>query len=230
MKSLKITIFLIIVFSRSLLLSNEVGKIIQLYGYVERSSIAAGERYKTELGTAVKFGQRLKIGKDSYAEVLLNNGTSIYIKEISSLNFFQVRMKKKDPPTKIKLNYGKIKVTSKKIFNDRSLILTTPTAVLSVADANFSVIAGEFETRVLVYTGKVGAANINPGLRKAFVVFNGEEISIRKNAPPSIPISVPESAKKFWFDYYHITGDKRFIVKTPRNEGIIDWILRKRDF
>jgi ferric-dicitrate binding protein FerR (iron transport regulator) len=139
-------------------------------------------------------------------------------------------MKKKDPPTKLKLAYGKIRVTPKKVFYDRSMILTTQTAAISIVDAKFAVVASEYETKVLAYSSKVGVANINPALKRAFVIIEGEEVSIRKNASPSMPLHVPSGAIRFWLENHSVTDDFKYIRKTTREEGFIDWLLRKREF
>lgn len=221
---------LFVIYFTTGLFPNDIGKVIQLEGIVERSSITSGNRYPIKIGDTVRYAQRIKVGPESLLEILFNNGTSIYIKENSLVYLFNLRVIEKDPPTKLKLAYGKIKVTPKRIFNNRSLILTTQTAVISVVDARFSAVAGEYETKVLAYSSKVGVANINPHIKRAFVITEGEEVSIRKNAPPSLPRSVPSVIVKFWFDYYNVTSDYKYIIKTEKEEGFIDWLLRKREF
>jgi hypothetical protein len=222
---------LIIIFTSSQKLSAyEIGRVIQIEGEIERSSITTGKRYPVKIGVSVRYGQRIKVGKDSFLEILLSNGTSLFIKENSLVFLFNLRMKKKDPPTKLKLAYGKIRVTPKRLFNDRSLILTTQTAAISIVDAKFSVVASEYETKVLAYNSKVGVANINPAIKKAFVIIKGEEVSIRKNVPPSMPLNVPSGSITFWLENHTVTSDFKYITKTTREEGFIDWLLRKREF
>ncbi len=223
-------LFIFIFFSVLKLSAYEIGKIIQSEGKIERSSITTGKRYPVKIGGSVRYGQRIRVGKDSLLEILLSNGTSLFIRENSLVYLFNIRMKKKDPPTKLKLAHGKITVTPKRLFTDRSLILTTQTAAISVVDAKFSVVASEYETKVLAYNSKVGVANINPAIKKAFVIIEGEEVSIRKNAPPSLPINVPSGMIRFWLENHNITTDFKYITKNTREEGIIDWLLRKREF
>lgn len=226
-----IGLLIVLIFSSSLkLYAYEIGKIIQLEGEIEKSSLTTGKRYPAKIGGSVMYGQRVKIGNDSLLEILLSNGTSLLIRENSLVFFFNIRMKKKDPPTKLKLSYGKISVTPKKIFTDRSLILTTQTAAISVVDAKFSVVASEYETKVLAYNSKIGIANINPAIKKAFVIIGGEEVSIRKNTSPSLPVNVPSGAIRFWLENHSVTSDFKYITKTVKEEGFIDWLLRKREF
>ncbi len=228
--SLTTLLFTIMLCYRSDLTAYEIGKIIQSEGDIERSSITTGRRYPSKIGDSVRYGQRIRVGKDSQLEILLSNGTSLFVLENSLLYLFNIRMKKNDPPTKLKLSYGKIKVTPKRIFYDRSLILTTQTAAISVVDARFAVVASEYETKVVVYSSKAGIANINPLIKKAFVIIEGEEVSIRKNASPSIPVSIPSGSIRFWLENHDITADLKYITTTIREEGIIDWLLRKREF
>ena len=110
------------------------------------------------------------------------------------------------------------------------MILTTPTAAASIVDGKFSAVASEFETKILSYNSKVGVTNINPLIKKAFIIIKGEEVSIRRNTSPAIPVSVPSNVSKSWFDYYHLTDDRKYIIKSFREEGFIDWLLRKREF
>jgi hypothetical protein len=222
---------LFILFSSSLkLYAYDIGKIIQIEGTIERSSITTGKRYPVKIGGSVRYGQRIKVGKGSLLEILLSNGTSLFIRENSLVYLFNLRMKKNDPPTKLKLAYGKIRVTPKRIFYDRSMILTTQTAAISIVDAKFAVVASEYETKVLAYSSKVGVANINPAIKRAFVIIEGEEVSIRKNASPSLPLNVPSGAIRFWLENHSVTSDFKYIRKTTREEGFIDWLLRKREF
>ena len=72
----------------------EVGKVIQIHGDVERSSITTGKRYFIEYRSPLLYGQKIKTGPRSHVEILLANGTSVLIKEKSSVFFFSLRMKK----------------------------------------------------------------------------------------------------------------------------------------
>ncbi len=210
--------------------SDLIGRVIQLSGTIERSSITTGQRYNTDIGSQVDFGQRIKLQNDSYIEILYENGTSILISDESEVLLYSIRMKVDDAPTKIKLLYGKIKVIPRQVFNDRSLILTTPTAIISIVDATFSAIASENETKIVSFSSKVGIASINPGIKKAYIIFEGEEISVKKNIPPSSPVGITDTVIKFWMDNYIISSDHKYILKINQEEGFIDWILRKREY
>ncbi|MCP4131522.1 MAG: FecR domain-containing protein [bacterium] len=210
--------------------SNNIGEVIQLYGHVERSSLATGKRFDIEIGSIIKKAQKIKTGKDSITEVLLNDGTSVLIKEWSSVNIIDIRGKKEDPPTKIKIDYGKVTILPKKTYDDRTLVLTTPTAIISNVIAKFSVIASENETRILVFSNKIGVASSNPALRKAYVIVGKQEGYIRKDKEPEKPVFLPGSVIRDWFEYYEIVNKHRYIIKKYREEGIVDWVLRKREY
>src|SRR4030042_1790026 len=98
----------------------------------------------------------------------MKDGTRILMKEETSLYFFSLRMNEIDPPSKLKIDYGKIRITQKKRFDTKTLELITPTAIVSVVMADFSLIASEDETLILVYEGRAGLENVNTEIRQAF--------------------------------------------------------------
>lgn len=227
---IKTIIFIVLIFIAIPSFPDEVGTVIQLGGAVERSSIITGKRFSIKIGSKINYAQRVRLGHDSFIEILLDNGTGIYVRGQAEILIYSIRIKAEDAPTKLKLLYGKSRIVPKSKFNDRSLILTTPTAVITVVDSSFSVIASEYETKVISLSSKVGIANINPGLKKAYVLEEGEETSVKSDIPPLLPRGVPGNILKFWLDYYTISPDRKYIIRLEQDEGIIDWILRKRDY
>jgi FecR-like protein len=212
------------------LLSKEIGKIIQKTGKVERSSIATGERFKIKNGTIISNGESLKTEESGFVEVLLNDGSTIIIKGNSLIYFISLRLHKHDPPTRIKVDYGKIMVTVKWNFNDRSFILTTPSSIISAVYSRFSIIVSSFETLLLVYTNKIGIANSKPIFKKAYILIRGEEISVKKDRLPDDPVRLPDEFLSTWFDLYSVSNDKMNIIRDRLERGIVDWILRKREY
>jgi len=208
----------------------KMARVIQISGNAENSSIATGKRFNLKNGYIIETGSKIRTGLRSKVEVLLFDGTSIMIREMSSISFYSLRAKKTDPPTKLKVDYGKITVTPKKTFNDRTMILTTPTAIISIVNAKFSIIVSNYETKALAYNSRVGVANINPSIKQAYVFRSGEEVCIWQDEPPTYPVKVPSRIFNLWFDFYDITDNHTIIVRRNREEGIIDWLIRKREY
>jgi len=206
----------------------EIGKIIYARGSIEKISIATGKRFSVIRGSVIRNAQKIKTGKKSAAEIMLNDGTSVRIREKSSVCFISLRKKSIDLPTSIKIDYGKIKISQKWHFNDRTLIIKTPSAIISNVLASVSLIISETETKILVLSHKIGIASSIPNLKKAYIAYRGQEISIRTNNPPSAPLYVKPKAIPGWFGYYSISKNKRFIYSKYKDDGIIDWLLRKR--
>jgi hypothetical protein len=92
------------------------------------------------------------------------------------------------------------------------------------------VVAGRQETKLVVFEGQVEVASSNQDIIKAFMVKEREEVSVKKDVPPTAPRVVPGEILKSWFDYYDIDERSRIIIRNKRDEGLLDGILRKRDF
>jgi len=212
------------------LLSKEIGKIIQKNGEAERSSIATGERFNLKNGTVISNGEKIKTEENGFVEVLLNDGSTVVVKGNSLVYFISLRINKNDSPTRIKVDYGKVMITVKWNFNDRSFILTTPSSIISAVYSKFSIIVSNFETLLLVYNNKIGIANNNPAFKKAYILIRGEEISVKKDRPPDNPVRLPDEFLSTWFDLYSVSNDKMNIIRDRLERGIIDWILRKREY
>jgi len=207
-----------------------LGKIIQFVGDVDITSLSTGKRFIPDIGTTIQRDYRIRTGKKSFVEILLNNGTKIFIKEITVLNVSNLRMKASDPPTRLKMLTGKIRIIVKKIFKERTLILKTPTTVAGVRGTDFGVIASKYETKVVVFTGKVEVANSNKDIIKSYILRDREEVTVKENEPPMQPRVVPADILDSWFDFYEIDEKNQIIIRSDKDESFIDKFLRKRDF
>jgi ferric-dicitrate binding protein FerR (iron transport regulator) len=207
-----------------------LGKIIQFVGDVDITSLSTGKRFTPDIGTTIQRDYRIRTGKKSFVEILLNNGTKIFIKEITVLNVSNLRMKSSDPPTRLKMLTGKIRIIIKKIFRERTLILKTPTTVAGVRGTDFGAIASKYETKVVVFAGKVEVANINKDIIKSYILRDREEVTVKENEPPMRPRVVPADILDSWFDFYEIDEKNQIIIRSDKDESFIDKFLRKREF
>jgi hypothetical protein len=208
-----------------------VGKILQLINDVDVTSLSTGEKITPQAGFVINTDHKIRTGKRSYAEILLNNGTRIQMRDISVLNVASLKGDTSDDPTRLRLLTGKLRVTVKKVFSKgHTLILKTPTAIAGIRGTDFGVIATINETKIIVFTGKIDVASSNEKIIKSYQLRDREETDVKKDAPPLQPRSVPEQVINTWFERYDIDEKNQIIDKTKPNEGLLDKILRKRTY
>ncbi|MCX7679145.1 MAG: FecR family protein [Spirochaetes bacterium] len=208
-----------------------VGKIIQLINDVDVTSLTSGEKIIPQVGFILKADHKIRTGKRSYAEILLNNGTRIQMRDISVLNISSLKDEQNEEPTRLKLLTGKVRVSVKKVFHKgHTLIVKTPTAIAGIRGTEFGIIATINETKIIVFSGSLEVASSNPKIIKSYLLKDREESDIPKDSPPTSPRAVPEHILNTWFDRYDIDERNRIIDKTKGNEDLIDTILRKRTY
>lgn len=224
------SILLLMLFSTSLSAEESLGKVVSILGDVDITSISSGKKFTPRVGTLIGNDYKIRTGKRSYMEILLNDGTKIFVKEITVLNINSLKLVESDPPTRLKMLTGKLRITVKKTFRDRSLMLGTPTAIAGVRGTDFGAIATRNETKLVVFEGRVEVANAERNIIKSYVVNEREEVSIKKDQPPTEPKVVPQNILKKWFEYYDVDERNRIIIRREREGGIIDGILRKKEY
>jgi len=208
-----------------------VGKIIQLINDVDITSLTTGEKITPHAGFIINTDHKIRTGKRSYAEILLNNGTRIQMRDISVLNVASLKEEKSEEPTRLRLLTGKLRISVKKVFSKgHTLLLKTPTAIAGIRGTDFGVIATINETKIIVFDGKLDVASSNQKIIKSYQLRDREESDIKKDAPPSPPRAVPEDIANSWFDRYDIDEQNKIIDKTKSSEGLLDSILRKRSY
>lgn len=206
-----------------------VGKIIQLVNDVDITSLTTGNKIAPNIGFLINTDHKVRTGKRSFVEILLNNGTRIQVKDVSVINISTLKIEQGDQPTRIRLLTGKVRVSMKKIFRDgHSLILKTPTAIAGVRGTEFGVIASMLETKIIVFEGRLDIASSSPSILKSHEMRDRDECDIKKDHEPTRPRVVPENLLDTWFDRYEIDESNHIILKTSGKEGILDSILRKR--
>jgi hypothetical protein len=125
---------------------------------------------------------------------------------------------------------GKIRITVKKLFKSDSLVVRTPTAIAGVRGTDFGVIATNSESKFIVFEGEVEVANSDSNIIKSFMLRESEESSVTKQGAPTEPRLVPHEIRQSWFDYYIIDETNRIIIRTKKEQGVIDKLIRKKDF
>lgn len=210
----------------------KVGKIVQIVNDVDITSLSSGKKNVPSIGDEITLDHKIRTGKKSLLEIVLDDGTRLSVREVSVLNISSLKLAKKDAPTRIRLLTGKLRVSLKHIFkgDDKSLILKTPTAIAGVRGTDFGAIASPLETKFIVFDGKVEVASANTSILKSFVLREREETGIKKDQPPIQPRTVPGEVLKNWFDYYDISDDNRIIIRGTSEKGLLDRLLRKQDY
>jgi len=209
---------------------DELGKVVSTIGDVDVTAISTGNKFTPRVGTPILNDYKIRTGKRSYMEILLIDGTKIFVKEVTVLNISGLKMKETDPPTKLSMLTGKMRITLKKTFRDRSLVLKTPTAIAGVRGTDFGAIASRDETKLVVFEGKVEVANAEKDIIKSYIVKEREEVSVKKDLVPTEPRVVPQNILQKWFEYYDIDERSRIIIRKDTEGGIIDKMLRKREY
>jgi hypothetical protein len=207
-----------------------LGSVASFSGDVDITIISSGKKFVPETGTPITDDYKIRTGNRSFVELTLNDGSKVSIKEVTVLNISNLKQNEQDPPTKIRMLTGKLRITVKKLFKSDSLLVRTPTAIAGVRGTEFGIIATNSETRIIVFDGEVETANSDSAIIKSFMVREGEEVSILKDSPPTEPRLVPHEIRQSWFDYYSIDETNRIIIRTKKEQGIIDKLIRKKNF
>ena len=210
--------------------ATELGKVIQIVGDVDITSLSTGRRFIPVVGAYIIRDHKIRTGKNSFIEILLNDGAKVFIREVTVLNISKLKLEETDAPGRIRILTGKVRVTLKNIFKSRALILKTPTAIIGVSGTDFGVITSRDETKVVVFDGEIVLASSSRSIIKSLRLRPKEEVSIRKNKAPSKPVTVPPEVIKSWFNNYDVVDRKKIVFKGKKESGIIDIILRKKNF
>ncbi|MBN2403270.1 MAG: FecR domain-containing protein [Spirochaetes bacterium] len=210
----------------------EIGKIIQLTGDVDLTDVNTGMRIVPGIGAKIQDNYKIRTGNKAYLEILLNDNTKIFIRELSIIQVSSLKIRSDDQPTTIIFSTGKIRIKINKQFKNWNLLVKTNPAIIGVKDieTDFGVITTDYETRSAVFTGEAHVANSNREIIKSYDVKLKEETSIKMNMPPMEPIVLPQEILDAWLDYYDVVGKDRIIIKGREDRGMIDYILRKRKF
>ncbi len=229
MKRAILTIMIFFFITAILYAQQTVGKIIQLVNDVDVTSLTTGRKEIPAIGFQVHTDHKIRTGKRSYAEILLNNGTRVLLKDISVLNISSLRTDTDQPPTRLRLLTGKVRVSLKKsLGKGHTLVLKTPTAIAGVRGTDFGVIASLLESKIVVFEGSLDIASSSQNILKSYQLKEREESDIAKDRAPTRPRVVPVEMLEGWFERYDVDESNRIIDKNSKGGGFLDELLRKR--
>jgi len=230
MQRLIITVMAILLLMSINSFAKPVGKILELSGDIDITSMKTGKRIIPEEGTVIDGNDKIRTGRKSFVSIVLNDGSKLFIREISVLYVQDIKLKLTDQPTRIQIITGKLRVIAAKTMKGNSVVVYTPTAIAGVRGTDFGIIATQLETRVVIFQGKVEVANKDKNILKSYILKDREETKITYQQPPEAPVVVPDYILSKWFDTYSIDEKKNIIIKRKQDDSLLDQLLRKKDF
>lgn len=163
----------------------QFGKISLPLGKVEVQSSGSDSWEKAKPNRPVFEGDIIRTAAKSRAEITLKGGGKIRLGEKSELELNEANVKPMTKNFKAKLKRGNVFVSAKAAFGEKKNVqLRTPTAVAAIRGTKYRAKAGEDESEVLVYDGKV---DVNAAKN---VIDERKEK--RKSFAPGAPIDKPK--------------------------------------
>ena len=149
-------IFICMILPISFLSAKQVfGKISLPLGKVE-VSLSEGTWEKAKPNQKVYEGNVIRTQARSRCEITLTGGGKVRISEKSELELNEADVKPMAKSFNANLKKGNVWVSAKAAFGEKkSINLRTPTAVAAIRGTKYRAEAGEDESSVLVYEGKV---------------------------------------------------------------------------
>lgn len=208
--------------------ADEVGRVVRLSGISDASS-GSGAAVNLSVASPVSAGQSIICHDESTVDIILIDGSMLKIFGPSNVRIDSCRKNVNDPPTSIRIFYGKIKISSKCVDNSMSLQVTTPSAEISAVMAEIAIVASYSETYIALYKYKAAVASSDKKITKAFILYPGEEIKVKLGKTPAEPESISKSGLAWWLEKYHLSDKHQKIRGYNLEEGPADWIIRRRD-
>ncbi len=230
MQRLIITVMAILLLMSINSFAKPVGKILELSGDIDITSMKTGKRIIPEEGTVIDGNDKIRTGRKSFVSIVLNDGSKLFIREISVLYVHDIKLNLTDQPTRIQIITGKLRVIAAKTMKGNSVVVYTPTAIAGVRGTDFGIIATQLETRVVIFQGKVEVANKDKNILKSYILKDREETKVTYQQPPEPPVVVPDYILSKWFDIYSIDEKTNIIIKRKQDDSLLDQLLRKKDF
>ena len=151
-----ILVILIVILSANQSASKNFGKISLPLGKVEVQSGGAGDWTKAKPNFPVKEGDIIRTLAKSRCEITLVGGGKVRIGENAELVLSAANVKPMEKNFNASLKKGNIWVSAKAAFGEKKNVsVRTPTAVAAIRGTKYRAKAGEDESEVLVYDGKV---------------------------------------------------------------------------
>jgi hypothetical protein len=207
--------------------AGEIGRVTRVTG-ITSARIEAGDEIEIKTARPIFKGSTIIAHDEALIELSLSDGTALVIYGPSMIKINNCRTSQAMPPTFISLSYGKIKFYSKNVHNSLSLKVVTPSGEISAVKSEFAVISSGYETIVAVFRYKLAVSSSDTSVKKAFIVYPGEQITVARGNPPGEPEPVGVSSSAWWIDSFYLTSSEKKISGYEKNEGPADWLIRKR--
>jgi hypothetical protein len=151
-----ILVTLIVILSANQSAGKNFGKISLPLGKVEVQSGGAGDWAKAKPNFPVKEGDIIRTLAKSRCEITLVGGGKVRIGENAELVLSAANVKPMEKNFSASLKKGNIWVSAKAAFGEKKNVsVRTPTAVAAIRGTKYRAKAGDDESEVLVYDGKV---------------------------------------------------------------------------
>ena len=134
----------------------QFGKISLPLGKVEVQAAGGDAWEKAKPNRPVFEGDVIRTAAKSRAEIILQGGGKVRLGEKSELELNEANVKPMTKNFSANLKRGNVFVSAKAAFGEKKNVqLRTPTAVAAIRGTKYRAKAGEDESEVLVYEGKV---------------------------------------------------------------------------
>lgn len=221
-------LFLLCFNSVQLLADDDViGKIVLKDGITEKTNLNCQDKKCDTI--VIRKGDRIRTGRDSKVQVLLNDGTGIIIYERSDIIFNNVITAGRKKPTDVYAEYGKFKFIQKNNYLETSLVVKTNNSLVKTVNATFCFISAGNESAIFVYSGEAGFASIESSISHAYIIRESEESYIRTGSKPSVPVKVRSGLHGSWLSRRILSRDKKRILGSSIDNGPADWPFIEKD-
>lgn len=143
----------------SLITGKRVSTVTKFEGDVSAVSAGTGKSIRAFNNMKLKQGDKLQTGKNSWAEIKVDEDKTVLVSENSSLDISELSGKGKSTVTLLMLEAGKVWTNiNEKLNDDARYEIRTPTATMGVRGTRFYVESQETGTKVAVLEGTVAAS------------------------------------------------------------------------
>ncbi len=132
------------------------GKITFPLGDVSVQLAGGNDWSKATMNQEVFAGEKIKTGTKSRLEISLNGGGKMRIGEQAEVELTEAKVTPLQKDFAANVKKGQVWVAAKAAFGEKkNVAIRTPTAVAAIRGTKYRAVAGEEESSVLVYSGKV---------------------------------------------------------------------------
>ena len=211
-----------------LLAKKQLGKINFLKGQVDIIDTELRSRHTPVTGEAIYLNNEIRTGAATYLELLLTNGEELTIYPRSVVNIDEEKIDSINKKI-VRLLTGEMRIhLPRKLGPTQRFILKTPTAIAGVQGTDFGVIASLSETRILVFSGHVLAANRSKMFHNSYNLYPRSEIKIISEREPFPPRVLPTETLDTWFDSYFIDPSGTIQKRYREPDHLLDKLIKKK--